>query len=315
MGKETKTNKQKNSKKARIFFVFVCAYARPLLPFFGQAFEDEVRRRKRAFISKEAYMLNPNAKTFNPPTSGASGAASSAAAQMSHYNAVSTKERNTNTSVQDLTASLGDFGFVDEDDTDDLSALIHADGGEGGLDDGVDGGGGGVPYTGYNNFQHGGLHHAEVDEQIDEEKMRWLVQEFPNIDETILEDILFNAAHGDINGALDLLEELEKDYEVPLPEAPAINEENFPSLGGDGGGKAGDNNNIHKNNIATKKEEEELPRKMYLSGGRSNYVERQAPATSLSTTSSSLIQPSLTVTRPTYFDSSSQNRATAAKPE
>ena len=111
------------------------------------------------------------------------------------------------------------------------------------------------------------------------------------------------------------MEELEKDYEVPLPEAPAINEENFPSLGGDGGGKAGDNNNIHKNNIATKKEEEELPRKMYLSGGRSNYVERQAPATSLSTTSSSLIQPSLTVTRPTYFDSSSQNRATAAKPE
>jgi DNA-nicking Smr family endonuclease len=309
-GKRNETNKQKNSKKARIFFVFVCAYARPLLPFFGQAFEDEVRRRKRAFISKEAYMLNPNAKTFNPPTPGASGAASSSAAQMSsHYNAVSTKERNTNTSVQDLTASLGDFGFVDEDDTDDLSALIHADGGEGGLDDGVDGGGGGVPYTGYNNFQH-----AEVDEQIDEEKMRWLVQEFPNIDETILEDILFNAAHGDINGALDLLEELEKDYEVPLPEAPAINEENFPSLGGDGGGKAGDNNNIHKNNIATKKEEEELPRKMYLSGGRSNYVERQAPATSLSTTSS-LIQPSLTVTRPTYFDSSSQNRATAAKPE
>ena len=43
------------------------------------------------------------------------------------------------------------------------------------------------------------------------------MQEFPNIDETILEDILFNAAHGDINGALDLLEELEKDYEVPLP--------------------------------------------------------------------------------------------------
>ena len=42
------------------------------------------------------------------------------------------------------------------------------------------------------------------------------------------------------------MEELEKDYEVPLPEAPAINEENFPSLGGDGGGKAGDNNNIHK---------------------------------------------------------------------
>ena len=79
------------------------------------------------------------------------------------------------------------------------------------------------------------------------------MQEFPNIDETILEDILFNAAHGDINGALDLLEELEKDYEVPLRKRQPINEEeNFPSLGGDGGGKAGDNNNIHKNNIATK---------------------------------------------------------------
>ena len=82
------------------------------------------------------------------------------------------------------------------------------------------------------------------------------MQEFPNIDETILEDILFNAAHGDINGALDLLEELEKDYEVPLPEAPAINEENFPSLGGDGVVLA--IIIISINNIATKKEEEEL---------------------------------------------------------
>ena len=153
---------------------------------------------------------------------------------------------------------------------------------------------GGVPYTGYNNFQHGGLT-AEVNRRIDEEKMRWLVQEFPNIDETILEDILFNAAHGDINGALDLLEELEKDYEVPLPEAPAINEENFPSLGGDGGGKAGDNNNIHKNNIATKKEEEELPRKMYLSGEDRATSRGKLLPTSLSTTSSSLIQPSLAV--------------------
>ena len=108
----------------------------------GRLLRTKLDEERELFYIEEAYMLNPNAKTFNPPTSGASGAASSAAAQMSRYNAVSTKERNTNTSVQNLTASLGDFGFVDEDDTDDLSALIHADGGEGGLDDGVDGGGG-----------------------------------------------------------------------------------------------------------------------------------------------------------------------------
>ena len=55
----------------------------------------------------------------------------------------------------------------------------------------------------------------QFDDIPDEEKMRWLVQEFPNIDEAILEDILFNAAHHDINCALDLLEELEGDYEAP----------------------------------------------------------------------------------------------------
>ena len=90
MGKKhQKTNKQKTPKSKDFLRVRLCVCA-PAAPFFGQAFEDEVRRRKRAFISKEAYMLNLNAKTFNPPTSGASGAASSAAAQKD-YNAVSTK--------------------------------------------------------------------------------------------------------------------------------------------------------------------------------------------------------------------------------
>ena len=41
-----------------------------------------------------------------------------------------------------------------------------------------------------------------------EDKMEWLTEEFPNVDEIILEDILFNEADGDIFDALDLLEEL-----------------------------------------------------------------------------------------------------------
>ena len=133
----------------------------------------------------------------------------------------------------------------------------------------------------------------------DEEKMRWLVQEFPNLDEAILEDILFNAAHGDINGALDLLEELEKEFEAPVPEAPANNEENFPSLVG---GKTETNSN--KDNAAAKKEE--LPRKIYLSGGRSNYIDRQAPATSFWANSSS-VQPSSRTMRSTHFDSQNES--------
>ena len=243
-------------------------------------------------------MLNPNAKTFTfNPT-----------ATSSHFNAASTLNESEG-GVQDLTSSLGDFGFVNEDDADDLSALVK--GGEG-----LDGGAvseGGVHYTerdyyydndnnNNNNIQlnaSSSQQEQQFDDIPDEEKMRWLVQEFPNIDEAILEDILFNAAHHDINCALDLLEELEGDYEAPVPEAPAINEENFPSLGGGGAGYGNNNNN---NNIAAKKEE--LPQKIYLSGGRSNYVDRQAPATSSWATSSH--PPSSMTTRSTYFDSQNE---------
>ena len=243
-------------------------------------------------------MLNPNAKTFTfNPT-----------ATSSHFNAASTLNESEG-GVQDLTSSLGDFGFVNEDDADDLSALVK--GGEG-----LDGGAvseGGVHYTerdyyydnnnNNNNIQSNASssqQEQQFDDIPDEEKMRWLVQEFPNIDEAILEDILFNAAHHDINCALDLLEELEGDYEAPVPEAPAINEENFPSLGGGGAGYGNNNNN--NNNIAAKKEE--LPQKIYLSGGRSNYVDRQAPATPTWATSSH--PPSSMTTRSTYFDSQNE---------
>ena len=242
---------------------------------------------------EEPQMLNPNAKTFTfNPT-----------ATSSHFNAASTNESEGG--VQDLTSSLGVFGFVNEDDADDLSAFVK--GGEG-----LDGGAVsevGVHYTerdyyydNNNNNVHASSSQQEqqFDDIPDEEKMRWLVQEFPNIDEAILEDILFNAAHHDINCALDLLEELEGDYEAPVPEAPAINEENFPSLGDGGAGYSNKNNN--NNNIAAKKEE--LPQKIYLSGGRSNYVDRQAPATSSWATSSH--PPSSMTTRSTYFDSQNE---------
>ena len=243
---------------------------------------------------EEPQMLNPNAKTFTfNPT-----------ATSSHFNAASTNESEGG--VQDLTSSLGVFGFVNEDDADDLSAFVK--GGEG-----LDGGAVsevGVHYTErdyyYDNNNNNNVHASssqqeqQFDDIPDEEKMRWLVQEFPNIDEAILEDILFNAAHHDINCALDLLEELEGDYEAPVPEAPAINEENFPSLGGGGAGYSNKNNN--NNNIAAKKEE--LPQKIYLSGGRSNYVDRQAPATSSWATSSH--PPSSMTTRSTYFDSQNE---------
>ena len=240
-------------------------------------------------------MLNPNAKTFtfNPTATSC------------HFNAASTNESEGG--VQDLTSSLGDFGFVNEDDADDLSVLVK--GGEGLVGGAVSEGG--VHYTErdyyYNNNNNNVQSHAsssqqeqQFDDIPDEEKMRWLVQEFPNIDEAILEDILFNAAHHDINCALDLLEELEGDYEAPVPEAPAINEENFPSLGGGGAGYGNNNNN--NNNIAAKKEE--LPQKIYLSGGRSNYVDRQAPATSSWATSSH--PPSSMTTRSTYFNSQNE---------
>ena len=221
-------------------------------------------------------MLNPNAKTFTfNPT-----------ATSSHFNAASTLNESEG-GVQDLTSSLGDFGFVNEDDVDNLSAFINGrDGGAGDVCVGV----------GVGSAQQ--EQHYEEDIS-DEEKMRWLVQEFPNVDEAILEDILFNAAHGDINGALDLLEELEKEFEAPVPEAPANNEENFPSLVG---GKTETNSN--KDNAAAKKEE--LPRKIYLSGGRSNYIERQAPATSFWANSSS-VQPSSRAVRSTHFDSQNES--------
>ena len=237
-------------------------------------------------------MLNPNAKTFtfNPTATSC------------HSNAASTNESEGGSG---LDIKFRDFGFVNEDDADDLSALVK--GGEGLVGGAVSEGG--LHYTErdyyYNNNNNNNVKsHAsssqqeqQFDDIPDEEKMRWLVREFPNIDEAILEDILFNAAHHDINCALDLLEELEGDYEAPVPEAPAINEEIFPSLGGGGAGYSSNNNNI-----AAKKEE--LPQKIYLSGGRSNYVDRQAPATSTWATSSH--PPSSMTTRSTYFDSQNE---------
>ena len=76
-------------------------------------------------------MLNPNAKTFtfNPTATSC------------HFNAASTNESEGG--VQDLTSSLGDFGFVNEDDADDLSVLVK--GGEGLVGGAVSEGG--VHYT------------------------------------------------------------------------------------------------------------------------------------------------------------------------
>ena len=41
-----------------------------------------------------------------------------------------------------------------------------------------------------------------------EDKMEWLMKEFPNLDEVILEDILVNEANGEIFAALDIIKEL-----------------------------------------------------------------------------------------------------------
>ena len=233
-------------------------------------------------------MLNPKAQTFSP----FSAAPTTSRDESSGEKRASTTTESFEGRVQDLTSSLGDFGFVNEDDVDNLSAFINGrDGGAGDVCVGV----------GVGSAQQ--EQHYEEDIS-DEEKMRWLVQEFPNVDEAILEDILFNAAHGDINGALDLLEELEKDFEAPVPEAPANNEENFPSLVG---GKTETNSN--KDNAAAKNaaaKKEELPRKIYLSGGRSNYIDRQAPATSFWANSSS-VQPSSRTMRSTHFDSQNES--------
>ena len=73
-------------------------------------------------------MLNPKAKTFSP----FSAAPTTSRDESTSEKRVSTTTESFEGRVQDLTSSLGDFGFVNEDDVDNLSAFINGrDGGAG----------------------------------------------------------------------------------------------------------------------------------------------------------------------------------------
>ena len=112
--------------------------------------------------------------------------------------------------------------------------------------------------------------------------LAFLCESFPDVDAACLEEALMNTG-GDVDLAIELL----MDEDVPEIEAPVLDDaEAFPSLGGGGGAARAEG-------VARRDEDDALPKKIFLSGGRSNVNKASAASlwnasTSASSTSSTL---------------------------